>query len=130
MEHLNRELKSSIGSYKVEEALVRLGKAIGTVAPIIHQFDKVNKVEAHQTRHKVAKMNEDIRQVVNHLNKFQEVLYDKTGSYPSILLNSKCLRQSVVDLQYAFMLSSKKAVFLRSSIACEGSPSLPAQPVS
>ena len=70
MEHLNQELKvcmSNLGSNKF--VFVRLGKAIGVLAPILHQFDKVNDVMHHQTRHKAAKMNKDMLQIVKQLNK-------------------------------------------------------------
>ena len=42
---------------------------LSTLAPILHQFDKVNDVMHHQTRHKAAKMNKDMLQMVKQLNK-------------------------------------------------------------
>ncbi|XP_019861291.1 PREDICTED: uncharacterized protein LOC109589693 [Amphimedon queenslandica] len=71
MEHLNREVKSCIAflqSNKSEQAIVRIGKAIGTLAPVLEQFDSINDIETHHTRHKTASMKKDILHVVDHIN--------------------------------------------------------------
>ena len=54
MEHLNRTLKSGIGalgSNKTEGAIVRLSKAIGTISPVLENFDD-NGIHHHHTRGK------------------------------------------------------------------------------
>ena len=98
MEHLNRELKSCIAtcvhSSKPEKAIVRIGKAIGTLAPVIDQFDKINNVGNHQTRHKSTTMKQDVLQVVSHINKYN-ILHNipkrKFPTFPNVksLLHKK-----------------------------------------
>ena len=47
MEHLNRLCKEAIvglGANKTEDAIVSVGKAIGTLLPVLEQFDEINFV--------------------------------------------------------------------------------------
>ena len=70
MEHLNRFLKSeisSLGSNKTENSIQRLGKAIGTLAPIIENIDNINGIIHHETRHTPSSMKKDIIKVVSYL---------------------------------------------------------------
>lgn len=89
MEHLNRELKGCIGnlgSNKTEESIVRLGKAIGMIEPIMHQFDKVNDVMHHSSIHKAAKMRRDMLQVIAKLKRarmFTEIDGRKFNCFPN-----------------------------------------------
>ncbi len=72
MEHLNKILKNGIGalaSNKTEESIVRLGKAIGTVAPVLQNFDAITGIQHHQTRHKPSSMKKDIMKVVESLHR-------------------------------------------------------------
>ena len=88
MEHLNRELKSGIasGSGKTEEAILRLGKAIGTVAPALQHFDEIGNIKHHKTRHKATSMKNDLLKVVKHLNQykvFQSMSGRRFPSFPN-----------------------------------------------
>ena len=52
MEHLNKVLKDCIGHLKAgktEKAILRLSKAMDTVAPVLEIFDKANEVNNHKT---------------------------------------------------------------------------------
>ena len=72
MEHLNRSVKSGIaalGPNKCETTIIRLGKAIGTIDPIINQFDKVNDILNSRTRHKLASMTKDVKRLANDMKK-------------------------------------------------------------
>ena len=72
MEHLNRKLKECIAATrasKTNQTIGWLAKALGTIAPLLHQFDTVNGVKHHHTRHTPASMQQDMVQVVNHINK-------------------------------------------------------------
>ena len=72
MEHLNRTLKSGIGalgSNKTEDTIVRLSKAIGTLGPVLDNFDEVNGVNHHHTRHTQASMMTDIHKAITDINK-------------------------------------------------------------
>ena len=63
MEHLNKELKkgiSALGSGKTEDTIIRLGKALGTVGPLVNNFDEVNGIKHHKTRHKPLSMKQDL----------------------------------------------------------------------
>ena len=72
MEHLNKIAKSSIrfsGSNKTEKAITRIGRAIGTLSPVLEAFDTANNVQASSTRQKKIKMQNDIQVVVTELVK-------------------------------------------------------------
>jgi hypothetical protein len=80
MEHLNRELKSDVsalGTGKTEQAIVCLGKAIGTVEPVLRQFDKINGIQEHNTRHKRTSTKTELIKVVNAILN-NELLSEKT----------------------------------------------------
>ena len=54
MEHLNRVCKEAIrglGVNKTDKAIVRVGKSLGTLCPVLDQFDKDNHVPDHSTVH-------------------------------------------------------------------------------
>ena len=58
MEHLNRLVKTSIkglGSNKTEKAISTVGKALGVVAPVLHNFDKDNHVAEMYGVHEIWK---------------------------------------------------------------------------
>ena len=93
MEHLNKEVKIGIAglrSGKTEDAIVRFSKAIGTVTPILEQFDEVNRIAEHHTRHKAPNMNKDLLQIVNHINKCKIFSHIPGRKYPSFP-NPRCL---------------------------------------
>ena len=93
MEHLNREVKNGIvvlGSGKTEQAIIRLGKAIGTIAPILQQFDKINCVADHHSQHKAANMKKDLNIVIEHIKKCNIFITKIGRRYPSFP-HPKCL---------------------------------------
>ncbi len=54
MEHLNRSVKEAVhylGSNKTETSIQRIAKAIGTILPILDQFDNDNKVPCTSSKH-------------------------------------------------------------------------------
>ena len=88
IEHLNRELKNCIspGSGKNENAVVRVGKAIGTIAPVLQQYDKVNNIKSHYTRHKSSDSTKDLQQLVSNLHKhsvFKNIEKRKYNTFPN-----------------------------------------------
>ena len=96
MEHLNRELKSCISSGfgKTEKGILRLGKALGTIAPVLHQFDEAVSVTHHQTRHQSNGLSIDLLKIVEDLNDykvFKNIPGRKSNSYPKMksLLHKK-----------------------------------------
>ena len=93
MEHLNRQLKNSIGalgSRKTENSIIRCGKAIGTIAPVLEQFDKINNVTEHHTLHKATEMKKDLVRIVNHMNKCKIFTMTEGRRYPTFP-NPRCL---------------------------------------
>ncbi len=89
MEHLNREVKSCIASGfgKTEKGLIRLGKAIGTISPVLQQFDKISGVEHHATRHTSRSLSGDLRKIVNDLNSskvFEDIPGRTCNCFPHI----------------------------------------------
>ena len=88
IEHLNRELKNCInpGSVKKENAVVQVGKAIGTIAPVLQQYDKENHIKSHYTRHKSSDFTKDLQQIVNNLQKesvFKNIEKRKHSTFPN-----------------------------------------------
>ena len=99
MEHLNRTLKSGIGalgSNKTEGAIVRLSKAIGTISPVLENFDDNNGIHHHHTRHKQASMKKDIHKVVADINK-AKIFSTITGRKYSTFPNPKSLIHKVPE---------------------------------
>ena len=72
MEHLNRLVKQSIktlGPNKTEKAITRIGRAIGTVAPVLQVFDQENSVAKPSGAHHIAGYERDRNIIVSELIK-------------------------------------------------------------
>lgn len=70
MEHLNRLLKtciSTLGANKTPAAIVRLGKCIGPMSTILDTFNSVHDVKADSGSHKAAKVDKDLKLLINEL---------------------------------------------------------------
>lgn len=74
MEHLNRVVKESIRSLranKAKKSINRVGRALGTVAPVLANFDQTNGVNSHSGGHKEANSDKDKVILLNELLKNQ-----------------------------------------------------------
>lgn len=74
MEHLNAIAKGAIknlGAEKTENSIVRAGRAIGTISPVLLQFDEDNNVSRVSGVHRVAKYTKDVEIVVKELQRAQ-----------------------------------------------------------
>ncbi len=74
MEHLNKIAKGAIrfqGSNKSEKSITRIGRAIGTLSPMLDNFDSVNQVATSSSRQRKPTAQKDIQVVVNELVKYQ-----------------------------------------------------------
>ncbi len=63
MEHLNQMAKEAIkglGANKTEKAILRVGHALGTIVPVLHNFGALG-------RHKLAKVTKDIEIIISVL---------------------------------------------------------------
>ena len=70
MEHLNRIAKEAIknlGANKTEKAIARVGRALGTIAPVLRQFDEENAVTAPSGAHQRASTEKDRNAIVGEL---------------------------------------------------------------
>ena len=70
MEHLNKIAKGAIhfmGSCKSLKGIQRIGRAIGTLSPVLENFDVINNVIINCSRQKKPKASNDILVVVNEL---------------------------------------------------------------
>ena len=56
-----------LGANKTERAIERVGKAIGTLAPLLESFDQKINVKEVSGSHRRASMKKDIEEVVNEL---------------------------------------------------------------
>lgn len=89
MEHLNRIVKDSVrdlGSNKTQSAIQRVGRALGTIVPVIECFDSDNSVAKISGKHSRASADKDISIVVRILKQsdiFQATPGRKHKSFPN-----------------------------------------------
>ena len=72
MEHLNRVVKESIkglGANKTGPAITRIGKALGTIVPVLSNFDRDNGVAHLSGAHQVASTKKDMETIIKELDK-------------------------------------------------------------
>lgn len=70
MEHLNRLVKDAVkglGANKTESAISRVGRAIGTIAPVLSKFDKENLLVTPTGIHHTASFETDVKVIVHEL---------------------------------------------------------------
>ena len=97
MEHLNRLIKEAIrnlGANKTENAITRIGRAIGTIAPVLQKYDKENEIASISETHRMASFEKDINIIVCELIKsavFNTVPGRKHSAvpYPRHVLHAK-----------------------------------------
>ena len=88
MEHLNRLVKEAIrnlGANKTENTITRIGRAIGTIAPVLQQFDQENEVASTSGAHRMASFEKDRNIIVGELVKsdvFNTVPGRKHNAFP------------------------------------------------
>ena len=69
-EHLNRVVKDFIrglGANKTEDAIMRIGKALGTLFPVIENFDEENNVYNPAGAHKPPSSSKDRDLIIENL---------------------------------------------------------------
>ena len=74
MEHLNRLVKESIrdlGANKTQRSLERVGRALGTVSPVLTNFDKDNEVTSKSSINKEASICKDTNMLISELLKYE-----------------------------------------------------------
>lgn len=72
MEHLNKIAKgafSFLGSNKSEKAITRVGQSIGTLSPVLENFDEDNHIQDESSTQKGPKAQKDIEVVAKELLK-------------------------------------------------------------
>ena len=70
LEHLNRTCKNAIRQLcvnKTDSAIVKTGKALGTIHPTLHQFDDQNNVRDIIGTHRAPTSEKDISTITRHL---------------------------------------------------------------
>ena len=88
MEHLNRLVKDAVknlGANKTEKAISRVGRALGTIAPVLSKFDEENFLTTPSGMHKIGSYERDATVVVKELsqvNVFTTVSERKHPSFP------------------------------------------------
>ena len=88
MEHLNRLVKDAVkglGSNKTENAISRVGRAIGTIAPVLSKFDNDNLLVRPTGTHHIASYERDQNVIVSELcttNVFGSVSGRRHTSFP------------------------------------------------
>lgn len=80
-EHLNRLCKTSIANLqanKTTDSMCRVARALGTVQPLLDNFDEDNTVRKTSNAHREAKSLQDFKAVLDCLNK-AAVFHNKPG---------------------------------------------------
>lgn len=70
LEHLNKICKTSVralGVNKTEHCITRIGRALGTIAPVLDQFDDDNHVKKISGQHNVASSARDLKLLLDVL---------------------------------------------------------------
>ena len=91
MEHLNKIAKEAInflGSNKSEKAIQRVGKAIGTLSPVLNNFDSVNKVASTSSRQNKPNARKDILIVVEEIIKAKCFGKGSTENFQNLKMHS------------------------------------------
>ena len=92
-EHLNRLCKEavrSLRSNKTKEGIIRVGKALGTISPILRKFDDDNCVPLPSGKHASISAERDRSIIINELIKY-EVLKNQDGRSIRGLVKPKSL---------------------------------------
>ncbi len=72
LEHLNRVVKECIktlGANKTEQAILRIGYALGNIVPVLDQYDLDNNVSPISSTHTRRSEERDLNLLVNELGK-------------------------------------------------------------
>ena len=92
IEHLNRLLKDAIkglGPNKTEKCIIRVGKALGTINPVLHQFDVSNGILTPSGHHAILSEEKDLILLVKELSQTISVFKICPGrkhrSFPTLL---------------------------------------------
>ena len=103
MEHLNRIAKDAIkglGTNKTEKAVMRVGRAIGTIAPLLANFDEENCIATPSGVHHAPGSEKDRNTVVSELIKGKVFTLTTGRKHPSFphpksVLHSKKLEEVI-----------------------------------
>ncbi len=82
MEHLNKHCKTAIagmGANITDEAVLRVGKAIGPLFHMMNSFDKNNKVSSESGKHSTRGTKKDLEEIVKELFINSKVFTDTAG---------------------------------------------------
>ena len=85
-EHLNRLCKTAVkglGGNKTEKCICRVARAIGTIAPVLDNFDSDNRVSVCSSAHKISSSEKDMRSIVTELSRSAVFSYCPGRSHPS-----------------------------------------------
>lgn len=88
MEHLNRLAKNAVknlGANTTERAISRVGRVLGTIAPVLSKFDEENLIKTPTGAHTTASYERDINIIVrelSHTNVFNTVPGRMHPSFP------------------------------------------------
>ena len=72
-----KEAVGYLGANKTEKAIQRIDRAIGTVVPILAQFDNQNQVHMSSSRHARPDAKKDVLIVVDELVKSPSFVVEK-----------------------------------------------------
>jgi len=100
MEHLNRELKTSIlglGANITEKSVTRSAKCLRTIVEVCDNFDNANDIHAQSSSHCAACTKKDIDALVNELSKKIKVFTEVTSRTHRSFRNFRRNRCGTID---------------------------------
>ena len=86
MEHLNRIAKDaikSLGANKTKRAIERVGKSVGMLSPLLHQFDQEHGLKPISGAHHRANLQKDLGIIVAELMKVDIFSIQADRKYPT-----------------------------------------------
>ena len=94
-EHLNRLCKESVRGLranKTEKAIIHVGKILGTLAPLLDNYDIDNNVGVVSGAHRTSSIEKDRDLIVQHLHSAKFSHYKMAGLIPVFLhLETFCI---------------------------------------
>ncbi len=83
-EHLNRIVKDGIrrlNTNKTDNMILKLGKTVGMISPLLDNFDECNNVKKPSGLHNAPGFSEDLNKIIEHLKKYTIFSYQKGRSH-------------------------------------------------
>ena len=111
MEHMNRIVKNAVrglGANKAENAIVRTGKCVNTIAELLTAFDEDNGIKTPSSHHSIASEAKDLELLLNELcTQVNPFVYIPNRRYRNLKAPKATLLQSLDPKKFNSWLNQK-----------------------